>query len=282
MLSKQSYLLKLIIVLTLIFAVIIGGALYYMYSEKPSSKSGEIIVNAAPIAKPILDKAIGVFENKTGIKVYVSYEASGVTYTKLKEGVPIDVVIFASSDWGLKALNEGLLYSTPSTGLGYQLVVVYVRTSLPYNITCLDDLAGYDVKIGVANPDVAPAGYEALRIINQSPNANLLRSKVVVAKDIGELVTWFKTGVVDVAFIWNTFNSTLSNFTKTIIYPWRCGYNTTIYYSPVYISKTSKNVQEARKLVEFLSSDYVKNIARSLGFFANEEEARAFMRSASK
>jgi len=274
-------LIKLTIVLTLIFAVIIGGALYYMYSRKPSSTSREIIVDAAPIAKPILDKVIGVFENKTGVKVHVSYEASGVIYTKIKEGAPIDVVVFASSDWGLKALNEGLVYPTPSTGLGYQLVVMYVRASTPYNITCLDDLAGYDVKIGVANPDVAPAGYEALRIINQSPNANLLKSKIVVTKDIGELVSWFKMGVVDVAFIWNTFNSTLANLTKAIIYPWRCGYNTTVYYSPVYISKNSRNVQEARELVEFLSSDYVKNITRSLGFFANEEEARIFMTSTS-
>jgi len=273
--------LKLIIVLTLIIAVIIGGALYYMYSRKPSSTSREIIVDAAPIAKPILDRVIGVFENKTGIKVVVSYDASGVIYTKIKEGTPIDVVVFASSDWGLKALNEGLVYPTPSTGLGYQLVVVYVRASTPYNITCLDDLARYNVKIGIPNPDVAPAGYEAMRIINQSPNASLLRSKIVVAKDIAELTTWFKIGVVDAAFIWNTFNSTLANLTKAIIYPWRCGYNTTVYYSPVYISKTSRNVQEARELVEFLSSDYVKNVERSLGFFATEEEARFFMKSTS-
>jgi molybdate transport system substrate-binding protein len=273
--------LKLIIVLTLIFAVVIGGALYSMYYRTPSSTSGEIIVDAAPIAKPILDKVVGVFENKTGVKVDVSYDATGVIYTKIKEGAPIDVVVFASSDWGLKALNEGLVYPTPSTGLGYQLVVVYVRASTPYNITCLDDLARYNVKIGVANPDVAPAGYEALRIINQSPNAGLLKSKIVVAKDIAELATWFKIGVVDVAFIWNTFNSTLANLTKAVIYPWRCGYNTTVYYSPVYISKTSRNVQEARELVEFLSSDYVKNVERSLGFFATEEEARVFMRSTS-
>jgi len=224
---------------------------------------------------------IDVFENKTGVKVDVSYDATGVIYTKIKEGAPIDVVVFASRDWGLKALNEGLVYPTPSTGLGYQLVVVYVRASTPYNITCLDDLARYNVKIGVANPDVAPAGYEAMRIINQSPNASLLKSKIVVAKDIAELATWFKIGVVDVAFIWNTFNSTLANLTKAVIYPWRCGYNTTVYYSPVYISKTSRNVQEARELVEFLSSDYVKNVERSLGFFATEEEARVFMRSTS-
>ena len=273
--------MKLIIVLTLILAVIIGGVLYYMYSRNPGSTSAEIIVDAAPIAKPILDKVIGVFENKTGVKVYVSYDAAGVIYTKIKEGTPIDVVVFGSGDWGLKALNEGLVYPTPLTGLGYQLVVVYVRASTPYNITCLDDLAEYDVKIGIANPDVAPAGYEALRIINQSPNASLLKSKIVVAKDMAELATWFKIGVVDVAFMWNTFNSTLANLTKAIIYPWRCGYNTTVYYSPVYISKTSRNVQEARELVEFLSSDYVKNLERSLGFFATEEEARVFMRSTS-
>lgn len=273
--------MKLIIVLTLIFAVVIGGALYSMYYRKPSSTSGEIIVDAAPIAKPLLDKVVGVFENKTGVKVDVSYDAAGVIYTKIKEGAPIDVVVFVSSDWGLKALNEGLVYPTPSTGLGYQLVVVYVRASTSYNITCLDDLARYNVKIGVANPDVAPAGYEALRIINQSPNAGLLKSKIVVAKDMAELATWFKIGVVDVAFIWNTFNSTLANLTKAVIYPWRCGYNTTVYYSPVYISKTSRNVQEARELVEFLSSDYVKNVERSLGFFATEEEARVFMRSTS-
>ncbi|AFK50568.1 ABC-type molybdate transport system, periplasmic component, ModA [Thermogladius calderae 1633] len=222
-----------------------------------------------------------MFENQTGVKVLVSYEASGNIYTKIKEGVPIDVVIFASEDWGVKALNNGLVYSTPTTGLGYQLVLIYVRNTVPYNITCVDDLAKYDVRIGIPNPQAAPAGAEALKIINQSPNGDQAMSKIVVAKDIAELITWYKLGSVDVIFVWNTFNSTLANLTKTMIYPWRCGYNTSVYFSPVYVSKTSKNVELAKKFVEFLSSDYVKNVERQQGFFATKEEAESFIRSTS-
>ncbi|MGC8983292.1 MAG: molybdate ABC transporter substrate-binding protein [Desulfurococcaceae archaeon] len=275
--------------LTIVFVVVVvaaaaAGLAYYAYQKpaKQVEQPSELVVLAAPIAKPILDRALSVFENQTGVRVLVSYEASGSIYTKLREGVPVDVVVFASSDWGDKAIAEGLVYSSPSTGLGYQVVLIYVRENVPHSITCLDDLAEYDVKVGIANPSVAPAGYEAMRIINQSSKAPLILSRIAVAKDIAELVTWYKLGAVDVAFIWNTFNSTLANITRSVIYPWRCGYNTSIYYSPVYVSKTSKNVELAKKLVEFLSSEYVKNVAKSLGFFASRSEAEEFIRSTSK
>ena len=309
--------MRSIILLTLVLVAVAAGTLYYVYQSSTQGKTstpaqtttpltsplagggttstapsttttttterigGEIIVDAAPIAKPILDKVVSVFENLTGARVLVSYEASGNIYTKIEEGVPIDVVIFASEDWGVKALNNGLVYSTPTTGLGYQVVLIYVRSTVPYNITCVDDLAKYDVKVGIPNPQAAPAGAEALKIINQSPNASQIMDKIVVAKDIAELITWYKLGSVDAAFIWNTFNSTLANLTKTVIYPWRCGYNTSVYFSPVYVSKTSKNVELAKKFVEFLSSDYVKNVERQQGFFATKEEAESFIRSTS-
>ncbi|WP_440059940.1 molybdate ABC transporter substrate-binding protein [Thermogladius sp. 4427co] len=271
--------------LVVILAIIVIGLAYAIYlflgARQLGMEQKVIIVDAAPIAKPLFDNVIPFFENQTGIKVQVSYEASGVIFSKLREGVPLDVVVFASQDWGLKALNQGLVYPEPTTGVGYQIVLLYIRSTVPYNITCIDDLANYPIRVGIANPDVAPAGLEALKIINQSSNADTIRGKIVVANDIAQLVTWYKLGSVDAAFIWNNFMGQLKNYTKNIVYPWKCGYNTSIYYTPAYVSKTSKNIEAAKQFVVFLNSDYVKNVAKRLGFFASLDEARRFMESAS-
>ncbi len=233
---------------------------------------------AAPVAKPILDRAISLFEREHDIKIFVSYEASGNIYFKLRMNVSIDVVVFASAEWGKRAVEEDLVYPDTETGIGYQIILLYVRKDLLENtsLNCIDDLVKYNVRIGIADPKVAPGGYEALYIINQSIYRDYLLQRIVIAKDIGELTTWYKLGSVDAAFIWNTYNSTLRNISE-IIFPWKCGYKVNIYYSVAYLSKTARDAELAKIFVRFMSSDEVKNIAREQGFFGDYNEVVNFL-----
>jgi molybdate transport system substrate-binding protein len=271
---KRSLVISLILILLIIVSLTIFIKTYY--SDKNEYR--EILVLSAPIAKPILDQAVSMFVNKTGIQVKISYEASGNIFTKLSQKIPIDVVIFASEDWGEKAVKNDLVYPDTKVGIGYQIVLLYVRKDLGDNISCIDDLVNSDVKkIGIADPKTAPAGVEALQIINKSIYKEEIMRKIVVAKDVGELVTWFRMRAVDAAFIWNIYNSSLKEISR-IIYPWRCGYETNIYYSVAYVSKTSKNPDLAREFIRFLGSEDVKKIIREKGFFTDYQEAENFMK----
>lgn len=257
----------------LLAIVAIAGIVGYFYLGS-QSEAKQLFISAAPVIQPLFSKVLANFTSKTGINVTVSYDASGTTYQKLLLHAPIDIAIFASQDWGVKAEKAGLVNNKTLTKIGVVLLFLYVKKGI--NVSCIDDLANYDIKVGIPDPNVAPAGAEAMRIINSSKNKDAILKKIVVAKDIGQLVTWFKMGAVDAAFIWSNFANDFRNFSN-VIYPWKCGYNTTPFYFVGYVTSYTNNTKAAELFLNYLQSTEVSNVLKSLGYFVNESEAYNFM-----
>ncbi len=269
-----------LVVVCLYLALLIGVVYYSVFLTRPSSKS--LFVLSAPGAQPILSKVIPAFESRYGVSVQVSYNPSGSIFATLKlRNASVDLVIFASEDWGRRAESEGLVFSSSKSVFAYQLAVVFVRRGLQ-NVTCIDDLARPGLKIGIANPKVAPAGYEALYYFNQSKHSKEIMSNVVHVKDVGELVTIFKTGALDAIVAWHTYYSQLKDISY-VVYPWSCGYNYHVYGLIGYVAKASTKPGLAQELLNFIAnSDVSKEVMRGLGYFTSVGEALSYVKNTSK
>ncbi|MGB9785604.1 MAG: molybdate ABC transporter substrate-binding protein [Fervidicoccaceae archaeon] len=259
----------------LLIPIILIAGLIALYEYMGSSVGKEnIFVSAAPVIQPLLSALSSNFTSQTGINLTVSYDASGTTLEKLRLKAPIDIAIFASEDWGKKAEMEGLVKNDTKTKIGVVLLFLYVKKDL--NVSCIDDLGMPGLKVGIPNPSVAPAGYEAMRIINSSKNKDDILKNIVVAKDMGQLVTWYKMGAVDAAFIWSNFAVQLAN-TSRIIYPWSCGYETKPFYFVGYVTSYTNNTKAALKFLQYLNSPEALGELKKLGYFTSVEEAYKFM-----
>lgn len=263
--------------------ILCSAALHLLYSDRsqlntPKENGPVLIVMAAPVIKPLLDKIREGFENIHNVELLISYEASGAILTKLAQRAPVDIVIFASEEYGNEAVSEGLVIPNSETRIAFQLLYIYVNSSLPFsdNIACTDDLANYEIKIGLVNPQVSPGGKEAISIINQSKVKNELLSKVVYAKDMGELVTWYRLGAVDAAFAWSVYSEELSDSSK-IIYPWKCGARVGVYSAIGYITSYTDRAELASLFIDYLKTDEVKRVAEELGYFPDYESAVTFV-----
>lgn len=266
----------LYVLLAIVFSIIV---LEFIYLSRINGGSNEVIyVLAAPVSKPIIDLAVERFKEISSIEVLVDYAASGTILAKLEAGVQADVVIFASSDLGEVAAAHGLVISESKTELAYVLPALFIKADLSPIVKCIDDLAALDVKIGVANPAVAPIGVEAYYIINQSANRDRLLSKVVVqARDAQELLAILKFGGVDAAFLWHIYEEGLRSIAKPI-YPWECGYKFHVYSQVAYVTAKSKNEKLAREFIEFLTKDsFIKDKLKELGYLNSINEVNDYI-----
>jgi len=259
--------------------VIALTVLEFLYLSQAGGGSSEVIyVLAAPASKPIVDLAIERFKELFDVEVLVDYAASGTILTKLEVGVQVDVVIFASNDLGEVAAARKLVIPESKTNLAYVLPALFIKADLSSLVKCIDDLAALNVKIGVANPAVAPIGVEAYYIINQSANRNKLLSKVVVqTRDAQELLTLLKLRGIDAAFLWHVYEEDLKGIAKPI-YPWECGYEFHIYSQVAYVTANSRNKNLAREFIEFLAKDsLIKDKFRELGYLTSINEVYEYI-----
>jgi len=276
-------------VLTLVAVVLCltlfaGVVVYYNASLVNFSLNRKsLFVLSAPVAQPILSRVLPVFESKYGVEVHVSYGASGSIFATLKlRNASVDLIIFASEDWGGRAEAEGLVFNESKSVFAYQLAVVFVREGLQ-GIACVDDLARPGLKIGIVNPKVAPIGYEALHYFNQSKSSEKIKSNVVyLAKDVGELVAVFKTGALDAIVAWHVYYEQLRNISY-VVYPWSCGYRYNIYGLVGYVAKASTQPKLAQELLNFIAySDVSKDVMKDLGYFTSVDEVLSYVSASFK
>ncbi len=255
------------------------AVLEFLYLSQVNEERNIVIhIIAAPASKPIVDLTIERFKELFSVKALVDYAASGTILAKLEAGVQADVVVFASSEFGEVAAARGLVVPESVVNFAYVLPALFVRDDLSSVVKCVDDLALLDVKIGVANPKVAPIGAEAYYIINQSANRDKLLSKVVVqARDAQELLMLLKFGGIDAAFLWHIYRDDLRGVAEPI-YPWKCGYEFHVHSQVAYVTANSKNKNLAKEFVELLAKDsFVKDKLRELGYLTSINEVHDYI-----
>ncbi len=98
-----------------------------------------------------------------GLDIIVETGASQALVTQLQEGAAADVLATANTSTMTTAVESGLITGSPVPFTANRLVIVTPQDN-PAGITSLNDLAGNDIQLVVANEDV-PAGNYARQAI---------------------------------------------------------------------------------------------------------------------
>ena len=232
-------------------------------SSGDSSEKVELNISAAASLQEAMVELEKEFKNiNPDVKLTVNLGSSGSLMQQIQEGAPCDLFISAGAKQMDTLVEDGTVEKDAvKTLLTNDLVLVAAKGE---KVDSLDALKTDDVeKIAIGDPESVPAGKYAKEVLDNTKLYDNVKDKLVLAKDVKEVLSWVQKGNADVGFVY------LSDATGVddvdVVLTTDDDSHSEIAY-PVAVLKDSKQAKVAQQFEDFLLSDKAQNILEKHGF----------------
>lgn len=224
----------------------------------------ELIISAAASLKdPLTEIQRGYVQKNPNIKLTFNFGGSGTLQQQIEQGAPADLFISAGKAQ-MDALEQKnlLLKESRVNLLGNDLVLIVSNDNK--TVTSVQDLSKSEVgKIGVCAPESAPAGKYTKESLTNLKLWDTLQSKVVLAKDVNQVLHYVETGNTDAGFLYQSDAQGSTKVKVVTVFP--ASSHSPIVYPAAVIAGT-KNKQETEDFLKYLQSTEVQQIFVRYGF----------------
>lgn len=257
-----------------IAALTIAGVLL-LYLLVPKGGQG-IVAFCGAASKPALEAAAAAFERETGIRVELHFGGSGDVLSKMMLSASGDLYIPGSPEYMAKAIELAVVEPSSVRVLAYLVPAIIVPKGNPKGIAELRDLAKPGVRVAIADPESVCVGEYAVEVLRCNGLYGEVGANIVMyAESCSRLATLPAMGLVDAVIGWDVFHAWNPDETE-IIYIEPSAMVPKLAYVPAAISRYSKNPDDARRFLDFLSSGEGRRCFKDAGYLLTEEEARRY------
>jgi len=160
--------------------------------------AGEVLtVAVASSLYPLMQKQAAAFEKQHDVSVRLISGSTGRLYNQIVQGAPFDLFIAADAKYTEQLREQGKTGSIVEVGEGY--LGVMSGDGLIIDMIQLTDPAIR--RIAIANPEVAPFGKAAKRVLEQQEFWHRLATKFVYAQNAMQARMMVDNGLVDAGFV---------------------------------------------------------------------------------
>lgn len=233
-------------------------------STKEQAKPVTLTVSAAASLKDSMNEIKQLYTKQyPNITINYNFGGSGTLQKQIEQGAPADLFISAATKQMDALKKENLLVNdTIKNLLKNDVVLVVPKDST--NIKTFNDLTATNVKkLALGEPKSVPAGQYAQEIFTSMKLTDKVQSKVVYAKDVKEVLTWVETGNADGGIVYKT-DALVSNKVKIVATAPEDSHKDVVY--PAAVVKATKNSNEAKNFLKYLSGNDAKKIFEKYGF----------------
>jgi molybdate transport system substrate-binding protein len=190
-----------------------------------------------------------------GTKVTFNFAGSQALATQIRQGAPADV--FASAD--VPTMDKAKDLVDPPQNFAGNLLRIVVEQGNPNGVKGLGDLAGKDLKVVLAAPQV-PAGRYAKQILDR---AGVSVQPVSQEDNVKAVVTKVSLGEADAGIVYATDVTAGGGRVEGVDIP--ADQNVTATY-PIATVKASNNQPQAQAFVDLVRSPEGQRVLASFGF----------------
>ena len=202
---------------------------------------------------------------KPNVTLNYNIAGSGTLQKQIEQGADVDLFFSAGTKQMIALKEKALLLDNTNVNLVGNSVVLIVKSDSTLNITDFKGAADDKVKhIALGEPKTVPVGQYSEEVFTSLNILDKVKSKAVYAKDVKEVLTWVETGNVDAGVVYGTDAKT-SERVKVASIAGDDLYKTPVVY-PAAVIKASKNIEDTKIFLKFLSSDKAKDIFIKYGF----------------
>jgi molybdate transport system substrate-binding protein len=233
-------------------------------TTKTPAKPVTLTISAAASLTDVMNEVQKLYmKENPNVTLTMNYGGSGSLQQQIEQGAPVDV-FFSAANAQMDALQQKdlLLDGTRKVLLRNKLVLIVPKDST--KVQGFNDLTKSEVKnIACGEPGSVPAGKYAQDALTALDLWDKVNSKLVLAKDVRQVLAYVESGDADAGFVYLT-DSLLSDKVKVVATA-DDKINATIVY-PVAVIKDTKNEQAARDFLAFLSGAQTQTVYKKYGF----------------
>ncbi len=164
----------------------------------------ELVVAAAADLNPALQEICNGYEKKTGVKVKVSFGASGALTQQIQNGAPFDIFFSADMDYPQQLIAAGAADGSTL----YQYAIGKLALWVPADSSLDVEHKGIQIlqdpavkKISIANPQHAPYGRAAVAALKHYGVYDQVADRLVLGENISQAAQFAESGNAQAGFV---------------------------------------------------------------------------------
>jgi molybdate transport system substrate-binding protein len=262
---KLAKKITLFFCLGMIFITIISGRFQSSYSTKSVPfQPVSLMVSAAISLKDALEEIKPIYQKMhQNVEIIYNFSSSGSLQQQIEQGAPVDVFISAANKQ-MDSLESKklLLVGTRQKLLTNRLVLVTQKNEK--KVKKIQDLTQTNIsRIAMGEPNSVPVGRYTEEVITYYKILDKIRSKIIYAKNVRQVLSYVETGNVNAGFVYLSDAKTSKKIRLVEVFP--KNYHTPIVY-PIAVLKDSKNPKIAKEFSQFLFNHSAKKVFNKYGF----------------
>jgi len=227
-----------------------------------TTETYELRVYSAGAVAPPLQKAVDVFERKSGTRCRVTVGKPGNLLAAIAVSKEGDVISCGAEYILDEAEDKGLVVKGSRRSIGLRRSVILVPVGNPRKIASLDDLCRDGVRIGIAVDGCLKGVWDD--VASKAGLTDRIRRNITEHADAcGSLMGLLHQGRVDAIFGWNAFQNVWPDTSEVVELP----LHLQVFRSTVtaMISYT-RDAALSQRFIDFLTTDEVKKIYSEYGW----------------
>ncbi len=222
-----------------------------------------ITISAAASLKEALSEIQPIFEKEKNIKLTFNLGASGTLQKQIEEGAPSDLFISAGKKQMDELESKNLIEKSSRVDLLKNQLVLVVSKEQKDSIKSVQDLNKKDIKISIGEVETVPAGQYAKDSLTYLKLWDLVKDKLVYAKDVKQVLTYVERGEVAAGFVYKSDATNLKDSVIAEVVDEK-SHKSIVY--PAALISASKEKDSAKAFLDFLKEDKAKAIFIKYGF----------------
>jgi len=217
---------------------------------------------AASLQAAMVEVESSYQRERAAVEFRNNFGASGTLAREIEQGAPVDAIISAGTkpidDLGAKGL---LLPGTRSDLLRNELVLIAPGDS---KLAGFEELTDAKVRlVAMGDPASVPAGQYGLETLHALQLYEKIKSKIVLGKDVRQVLTYVETGNADAGLVYAT-DARISSKVRILAVAPESTHQKIVY--PMAVVAGTRSQQEARDFLQYLGSRAARAIFASHGF----------------
>lgn len=228
----------------------------------------ELLVAAAADLDPTLHDLAQQYEKKSGIRIKLSFGASGALTQQIQNGAPFDLFFSADMDFPKRLIADGQADAASLYQYSIGKLVLWVPANSPLDLERQGMAALLDGsvnKIAIANPEHAPYGRAAVAALKHAGLYDRLSGRFVMGENVSQAAQFAESGNAQAGFV--ALAHALSPAVKSRGKFWVVPAD---YYPPLeqgtVILSRSQHKKEAADFLQYLKTKDASDVLRKYGF----------------
>ncbi len=233
-------------------------------ADVEQNEEKNLIVSAAVSLTEALEEIKTWYEAENDVNITFNFGGSGSLAQQIQQGAPVDVFISANQTWMDTLEEEGRLVPQTRIDLTGNSIVLIAGIGSELGYVSFEDIDADDVEqVAIGHPESVPAGMYTEGILKKLDKWDQMEDKLVLAKDVRQVLTYVETGNVDIGFVYAS-DALISNKIKVIAKASSSWHEPIIYPAAVIADTDYK--EEAISFTTFMKTEEAQAIFKKYGF----------------